>query len=140
MPNRIFNRFAMLLMAAALMAQMGCATLSADATNEQRFFEVKAQWNTVLGGAIIFAHSPLGQERPEAIRKIYAVAYRVQGVLMELDITMCFVGVPTELDPAPPADDTCVPLGEAEASRRFDFVTRVLLVAIPELQALTASE
>lgn len=139
MPNRLFNRFTMLLMAAALMAQFGCATLSADATNEQRYFEVKAQWNTALSGAVAFAHSPAGQDRPEAIRKIKAVAFRVQGVVLDLDISLCNVGPPTATDPAPPPAATCVPLtGDAKA-RRFEFVSRVLLVAIPEITALLAS-
>ncbi len=137
--KHVCRPFMILAMAAALMAQFGCATLSADATNEQRYFEVKAQWNTVLSAAEVFAASPLGQERPEVIRKIYAVAVRVQGVLLELEISMCHSGIPLVDDPAPPPADTCVPLGEAEASRRFDFVSRVLLVAIPEVQALLAS-
>ena len=139
MPNRLFNRFTMLLMVAALMAQFGCATLSADATEEQRFFEVKAQWNTALSGAVAFANSAAGQARPEAIRKMQAVAIRVEGVVLDLDISLCYVGRPTEDDPAPPPAATCVPLtGDAKA-RRFAFVSRVLLVAIPEITALFAS-
>lgn len=137
--SKICRQFAALTMVAAL-SLSACATLSADATNEQRYFEVKAQWNTVFAGALVFAQSPLGQAHPEVLRKIQAVAYRVQGVLYDLDISMCYIGVPTADDPAPPPADTCVPLGEGEKSARFDFVTRVLLVAIPEVQALLASE
>jgi hypothetical protein len=137
--SKICRQFAALTMAAALMVSVGCATLSADATNEQRYFELKSQWNTVLTAATVFANSSLGQERPEVIRKIYAVAVRVQGVLLELDISMCYSGIPVVDDPAPPPADTCVPLGAAEASRRYDFVGRVLLVAIPEVQVLLAS-
>lgn len=139
MLNRISSRFLAILMAAALVTQMGCATLSADATNEQRYFEVKSQWNTALAGAVAFAQSPAGQDRPEAIRKIQAVAFRVQGVLTDLDISMCYIGVPTETDPAPLPADSCVPLSGDAKARRFDFVSRVLLVAIPEITALLVS-
>jgi hypothetical protein len=138
--SKICRQFAALLMAAALTTSMGCATLSADATNEQRFFEAKAQWNTVMAAAVAFAVSPTGQANPEVLRKIQAVGYRVQGALIELDISMCYIGPPTENDSAPPPADTCVPLGEGAAAKRFDFVARVLLVAISEVQALLAEE
>ena len=139
MPNRIFNRFTVLLMAAALMAQFGCATLTADATEEQRFFEVKAQWNTALSGAIVFANSSAGQARSEVIRKMQAVAIRVGVVVTDLDIVLCNIGTPTATDPAPPPSVDCVPLSGDAKSRRLAFVSRVLLVAIPEITALFAS-
>lgn len=137
--SKICRQFAALTMVAVALSLSACATLSADATNEQRYFELKSQWNTVSASALVFAQSPAGQARPEVIRKMIAVTVRVQGVLLDLDISMCYTGVPTADDPAPPPADTCVPLGEAAASKRFDFVSRVLLVAIPEVTALLAS-
>lgn len=138
--SKICRQFAALaLMAVAAAIFPACATLTSDATNEQRYFETKSQWNTVLAGAVVFAQSPAGQDRPEVIRKLHAVAIRVGGVLLDLDISMCYVGVPTISDPAPPPADTCVPLSGDAASRRFNFVSRVLLVAIPEITALLTS-
>ena len=78
MIKHVCRQITMLAMAAALMAQFGCATLSGDATNEQRFYEAKSQWNTVLSAAVVFAESPAGQIRPDVIRKIFAIASRVR--------------------------------------------------------------
>lgn len=135
MPNFIDRKWAMLALV-AIMA-IGCASVTGPSvTPQQEYFDAKEQWITLMTGAVTWAMSPAGQTRPDVLIQMQAVAYRVSGVLNEIDIAMCYQSPATIFDPAPPPHPACVPLSGAVAERRFAFAARVILVAISEIHLL----
>lgn len=137
MPNFMRSRWVMAIGLAVAVILPGCAsTPNSDATPEQAYYEAKAQWTTVMTAVVVWAQTPIGQSRPDVLIQMSAVAYRVSGVIHEIDIAMCYQGPATVFDPAPPSLEACVPLTGSTANRRFEFAARVILVAISEISLL----
>ncbi len=137
MPNFVKPVWIAAMLAVSMLIMPACASVpGSGATPEQQYYEVKAQWNTVMSAVIVWAGTPLGQSNVDVLLKIQAVTYRVAGVLAEIDLAMCFQGIPTAFDPAPPAPDGCVALGGSVAKRRFEFAIRAITVAISEIENL----
>ncbi len=139
MPNRVKQGWTVAVLMIGMLIMQGCASLpGSGATPEQQYYEVKAQFNTVMAGVVVFAQSPIGQANPDVLLQIQAVVFRVSGVLAEIDLAMCYQGLPTAFDPAPLAPAGCVALEGSVAKRRFEFATRAITVAISEIAALQA--
>ena len=138
MPNFVRAHWAiMVLMVVPLMLQ-SCASMTEPSISPQaQYFEAKEQWITLMTGYVVWAQGPAGQANPGLLIQMQAVAYRVAGVLSEIDIAMCYQSPATIFDPAPPPHPACVPLEGAVAERRFQFAARVILVAISEIHALS---
>ncbi len=132
MPQNARKRIAVLAMVAALALQ-GCAVFVAE-TPAQKYYEAKGLYNTAYSAALIWAQSPPGQRHPEVILRIIAVDARAEGVVTDIDIAMCFYGVPTLTDPAPPPSPTCIPLVGTEAESKFQFAGQLLLGAAAEIR------
>ena len=137
MPNFVRSHWAIAILMIAALGASACATVpGSGATPEQQYIEAKEQWITLMTGVVAWAMGPAGQARPDILIQMQAVAYRVSGVLNEIDIAMCYQSPETVFDPAPPPHPACVPLAGAVAERRFAFAARVITVAISEIHLL----
>ena len=137
MPNRVKQGWTVAVLMIGMLIMQGCASVpGSGATPEQQYYEVKAQFNTVMSGVVAYANTPVGQANPSVLIQIQAVTMRVAGVLAEIDLALCYQSAPTQFDPAPPPSPDCVPLEGSVAKRRFEFATRTITVAIAEISAL----
>jgi hypothetical protein len=136
MPNFVREHWAIAILMIAALGANACATLPGSGpTPAQQYVEAKAEW--LMTEKVVWAMGPAGQARPDILIQMQAVAYRVSGVLNEIDIAMCYQSPATVFDPAPPPHPQCVPLTGAVAERRFAFAARVITVAIAEIHLLS---
>lgn len=129
------KKIAVLAMVAALVLQ-GCTALGVAETPAQKYYAAKGVYSTALAAVVVWAQGPIGQRHPEVILRVKAVDVRVTGTLVDIDVSMCYFGLPTADDPAPPPDPSCIPLVGAAAEEKFAFASQILLASAAEIRRL----
>ena len=133
MPNFVKQGWTAAILMIGLLVMQGCATMIAE-TPAQMYYASKATYSTALAAATIWAQGPAGQRAPEVILRIQGVDAKVMGTMIDIDVSMCFYGIPTLTDRTPPPSPDCVPLLGATADAKFTFAGKILLTAAAELR------
>ncbi len=133
MPNFVKRGWTVAVLMIGLLVMQGCATMIAE-TPAQVYYASKATYSTALAAATIWAQGPAGQRHPEVILRIQGIDAKVADTMIDIDVSMCFYGLPTLTDRTPPPSPNCIPLLGATADAKFAFAGQVLLAAAAEMR------